>query len=86
MNLNPVEVLRLKAQLKTFQKEHPKFTAFLRYCAEHSLEPGNVLDVTIRTPDGGQTHANLRLSESDAELLKSLRTLLSGAADNSASR
>ncbi len=84
MNLNPVELLRLKAQVKTFQADHPKFTAFLRYCAENSLEAGNVLDVTVRTPEGGQTHANLRLSENDAQLLKSLRALLSAASENSA--
>ncbi len=78
MNLNPVEIIRLKTQMKAFQKEHPKFTAFLRYCAENRLEADNVLDVTVRTPNGDQTHANLRLSENDAQLLKSLRALLSG--------
>ena len=74
--MNPAALLRLKADVKAFEAAHPKFTAFLHYAAEHSLYEGNVLEVTVRQPDGKEVHSNLRLREQDVRMLESLRELL----------
>ena len=74
--MNPATLFRLKSELKAFQQEHPKFTAFLRYAAEHGLREGNVLEVTIRQPDGKEVRSNLRLSEDDVRMLQDLRETL----------
>ena len=74
--MNPMELLRVKADLKAFRAAHPKFTAFLRYSAEHCIEPGNVVEFTVRQPDGQEIRSNLRLSEQDAALLLRLYAAL----------
>lgn len=68
--MNPL--FRLKSDLKTFEKEHPKFHAFLRYAADSGMREGTVIEVTLRQPDGQSTHANLRLTEHDAKTLRHL--------------
>ena len=74
--MNPAELLRLKADLKTFEKDHPKFPAFVRYCADRGLREGTVVEITLRQPDGSSTKANLRLNEHDVQALKRLRLAL----------
>ena len=74
--MNPAALFRLKADLKQFQTEHQKFTAFLRYAADHSLKEGNVVEATVRQPDGKEIRANLRLNENDVRMLANLREML----------
>lgn len=67
--MNPMELLRLKSDLKTFRSNHPKFAAFLRYSADHCIKAENVVEITVRQPDGRETRSNLRLSEQDAKMI-----------------
>ncbi len=74
--MNPAQLLRLKADLKNFRTAHPKFTSFFRYAGEHCLKEGNVVDISVRQPDGQEVHTNLRLSADDAQMLTNLLELL----------
>ena len=74
--MNPAEFLRLKSDLKTFETDHPKFPAFVRYCADRGLREGTVVEIQLRQPDGTATKANLRLNEHDVQTLKRLRKAL----------
>lgn len=74
--MNPAELFRLKAEMNTFQQEHPKFTSFLQYSAEHCIKNGNVVEMTIRQAEGKEIRSNLRLSDRDVETLLHLYNLL----------
>lgn len=74
--MNPAELFRLKADLKVFREAHPKFTSFLRYGADHCIKAGNVMEITVRQPDGKEVRSNLRLSEQDADMLLRLYEVL----------
>ena len=74
--MNPAELLRLKSDLKTFENDHPKFPAFVRYCADRGLHEGTVVEIVLRQPDGTATKANLRLNEHDVKTLQRLRQAL----------
>ena len=74
--MNPAELFKLNADLKVFEKNHPKFLSFLRSCADRGVGEGTIVDVTLRYPDGESTHANMRLTEQDAEMLQRLRRVL----------
>lgn len=74
--MNPAALLYMKADLKRFQEEHPKFTAFLQYASEHALKEGNVVVITVRQPDGSETRSNLRLSENDVRMLTNLLEIM----------
>ena len=74
--MNPAELLRLKSDLKTFENDHPKFPAFVRYAADRGLREGTVVEVVLRQPDGTATKSNMRLNEHDVKTLKRLRQVL----------
>ena len=74
--MNPAELFRLKSDLKTFEKDHPKFPAFARYGADKGFQEGTVVEILLRQPDGSATKANLRLNAHDVQTLKRLRQAL----------
>lgn len=74
--MNFSTLYRLKADWKVFQEAHPKFTAFLSYCAKDGLQEGDVLDITVRKSDGSTTHANCRITNQDAQMLRRLQEAL----------
>ncbi len=74
--MNPAELLRLKSDLKAFEKDHPKFPAFVRFCADRGIHEGTVVEIQLRQPDGTATKANLRLNEHDVKTLQRLRQAL----------
>ena len=74
--MNPAELLRLKSDLKTFENDHPKFPAFVRYAADRGLHEGTVVEVVLRQPDGTATKSNMRLNAHDVQTLKRLRQVL----------
>ena len=74
--MNPAELLRLKSDLKTFENDHPKFPAFVRYCGDRGLREGTVVEIVLRQPDGAATKANMRLNEHDVKTLQRLRKAL----------
>ena len=74
--MNPAEFLKLKSDLKTFETDHPKFPAFVRYAADRGLHEGTVVEIVLRQPDGTATKANMRLNGHDVKTLQHLRKVL----------
>lgn len=73
--MNPLTLMKLKGELAALQTRHPKFTKFVQYLGSQELPAGTVLDVEVKTPDGGSVHANLKLDEADRNLIALLREL-----------
>ncbi len=73
--MNPLELMQLKDRALGFKESHPKFINFLRAVSRRNLTEGTLMEVSI-TPPGGETlSANLRLTASDIELIRSLSEL-----------
>ncbi|MBQ1489183.1 MAG: hypothetical protein IIZ41_10565 [Lachnospiraceae bacterium] len=70
--MNPATLLTLKKKWEEFQERHPKFAMFLINVAGQGMETGSVIDITITMPDGKIYQSNMRVSEEDIELFKSL--------------
>ncbi|MBQ6638489.1 MAG: hypothetical protein IJH82_07515 [Lachnospiraceae bacterium] len=70
--MNPAALLTLKKKWEEFQERHPKFAMFLINVAGQGMETGSVIDITITMPDGKIYQSNMRVSEEDIELFKSL--------------
>ncbi len=73
--MNPLELMQLKDKALVFKESHPKFISFLRAVSRRNLPEGTVMDVTITTPEGKTLSANLKLTVSDIELIRSLSEL-----------
>ena len=73
--MNPLELMQIKDRALGFKESHPKFINFLRAASHRNLTEGTLMEVSI-TPPGGETlSANLRLTASDIELIRSLSEL-----------
>ncbi len=67
MNLNPLELMQLKQNFDTFNKEHPRVIPFFKAVSESSIEPGTVFDMKVTTPEGKEMQCNIKLTENDIE-------------------
>lgn len=76
MNLHQITTLqKIKSALNTFRSNHPKFPLFLKAVSQDALVEGTVIEITVTTPAGKDYCANVKLQESDLELMKSLKDL-----------
>ena len=70
--MNMGNMLKISAAWNTFKKNHPKFPAFCRAVSSRGIREGAVLAITYTTPEGEKLETNLKVKESDLELLKTL--------------
>ncbi len=74
--INPGMLMKLMSAKNTFEKNHPKFAAFLnKVVLGGSITEGTVLEVTITRPGEDPISANLRVLQSDLDLVEELRNL-----------
>lgn len=73
--MNPMDLLQLKSSFETFQANHPRFAPFLRAIYQNGLTEGNIIEISVKTPEGTGYTTNLRLTASDLQLLQQLKEM-----------
>lgn len=73
--MNPASIMKLMSAKNTFSKNHPKFEVFLKNVFSRKIEEGTVLEVTVTRPGEAPITANLKILQSDLELLEELKGL-----------
>lgn len=73
--MNPSALMKLVSAKNKFVDNHPKFTAFLSAMYSRGFEAGTVIEITVTHPGEGPVTSNIRVQESDLELLQSLKDL-----------
>lgn len=68
--VKPSDVFKIKGALDKFTANHPKFPAFLQAASQGMLGEGTIVDMTVTSPDGRKIATNVKLTESDIELVK----------------
>ncbi|MDY5103583.1 MAG: hypothetical protein SPE81_10935 [Agathobacter sp.] len=71
--MNPASIMKLMSAKSKFEKNHPKFVAFVQSVFSKPLEEGTVLEVTVTRPGGAPITANIKVLQSDLELLEELK-------------
>lgn len=74
--MNAASLMKLMGARNQFNKNHPKFEAFLKNMFSRGIEEGTVIEVTVTRPDGEPVTANLKVLQSDLELLEELKGLM----------
>jgi hypothetical protein len=69
---NIMKLMNLRNQ---FVQTHPKFAAFFQNVTAHGIEEGSVIEITVTKPDGTATTANMRVQQSDLEMLHELKNI-----------
>lgn len=75
MALNPLQILKIKNTINDFRARHPGFARFIKAIRKKGLPQGSVLEVKITFPEGQTMETNIRVSEEDLELLRTLSDL-----------
>ena len=73
--INPMDLFKVKGLLGEFGTNHPKFFPFLQAVAQAGAKEGTIVEMTVTTPEGTKMETNLRLSQSDLELIHLIREM-----------
>ena len=75
--MNPQTVMKLMSSFATFRANHPKFVSFAEMFLRKGIDEGTVIEVTVTAPGEEPVTSNLKVTESDIELFRSMRDLRS---------
>ena len=67
--------MKLMNAKNQFSKNHPKFEAFLNSAFSRPMEEGSVIEITVTRPGEEPVTANIKVLQSDLELLEELKEL-----------
>lgn len=70
--INPGAIFKIKKSWETFSENHPKLKPFLMAAATQ-VETGSIIEVAITNAKGEKITTNMRITESDMELFRSLK-------------
>lgn len=68
-------MLKLMAAKKEFEKNHPKFFSFVKAAFGKGIEADSVIEISVTKPTGETLTTNIKVCQSDLELLETLKTL-----------
>lgn len=68
-------MMQLLAAFGTFKNNHPKFVSFAGHFAKKGLPVDSVIEVTVTVPGQEPVTSNMKVLESDIELINSLSNL-----------
>ena len=68
-------IMKITGAWNTFKSNHPKFPAFCQAVSRKGLREGSIIEIAITTPEGEKIETNLKIKDSDLELLKQLSDL-----------
>ena len=69
-------LLKAKQAWAAFKNNHPKFEPFLVAVKNRGIPEGAVIEIEIKYPDGGNMKTNLKVSQSDLEILSVLKGMI----------
>ena len=70
-------MMQLIGALGTFRKEHPKFAGFLELMLKSGVPEDSVIEVTVTKPGENPVTANMKVLQSDIELISALKNMKS---------
>lgn len=73
--INPASLMKIMSAKNKFTANHPKFAAFLSAVFSGGVEEGTIIELTVTKPGQNPVTTNIKVQQSDLELLKELREL-----------
>jgi len=72
MAFSPADLLKIRGAAAKFNKNHPKLLPFFGAAKSKAMTPGSVIELSVSDPNGEKIETNLRVQESDIELINLL--------------
>ncbi len=73
--MNPASMMKLMSAKNKFQANHPKFFAFLTAVFSRGIDEGTIIEVTITRPGEAPITSNMKIQQSDMELLGEIKEI-----------
>lgn len=73
--MNPASIMKIMSAKNAFTANHPKFAAFFNAAFQGGIEEGTVIEITVQKPGQKAMTSNIKLQQSDLELLQELKEL-----------
>jgi hypothetical protein len=73
--MNPAVILKFKSDWEKFTSNHPKFEGFLSAMGRTNMQEGTVLELNVTTPEGENLCTNIKLTQSDLEMIANLKQM-----------
>lgn len=74
--MNAASIMKLMSAKNQFSRNHPKFEAFIQSILSRPIEEDTVIEITVTRPGERPVTANLKVQQSDLELLEELKGLM----------
>ena len=71
--MDPRKMLQMKSALAQLNKNHPKLWPFIQSLEQEGLAVDSVIEITVTTPEGKRKTANIKVKESDLELIRRIK-------------
>ena len=68
-------MMKLMGAKNKFTSTHPKFAAFFQAMIQQGIDEGTVIEVTITKPGCAPITGNMKVQQSDLELIEDLKGL-----------
>ena len=75
MAFNPMNMFKIKDALSRFTSNHPKFVAFMSDTFSSGIPADSIIELTVTKPGQNAVTTNIRVTQSDLELLEELKEL-----------
>ena len=73
--MNPATMMKIMNAKNKFTANHPKFVAFLNTIFSTGVTEGTVIEITVTRPGEQPVTSNMKVLESDLELMDELKSL-----------
>lgn len=73
--INPMKLMQMKTMMNTLRENHPKFPSFLDAVSKKALCKDTIIEIKVTTPEGESLESNLRLKESDLDILRQMQEI-----------
>lgn len=74
--LNPAKLMKLMSAKNKFTNNHPKFVEYLTMIASKGIVEDTILEVTITRPGEAPITSNIKVKQSDLELVEELKAIM----------
>lgn len=75
MAMNPASLMRMMTMKAKFEKNHPKFIAFIQAVFSRPIEEGTVIEITVKRPGEDAVTANISVTKDDIEMFNEMKTM-----------
>lgn len=73
--MNPASIMKIMEAKNRFTANHPKFVAFLNAVFSREVAEGTVIEITVTRPGEEPITTNMRVQQSDLDLLEELKEI-----------